>query len=135
MNKRKMTKTMSLAKTRGLSTGWDDFMRRELSDPARARTYLEVAIDEFRASGDGDDFLEALRYLAKAKGGIAEVARKTGFNRESLYRTLSRRGNPQFRTVLAVINALGMQLKIEPAPQAGILTGSLRKFPRSQSGF
>ena len=104
-----------LEKAHSLSRGWDDFMRGELADAERAQTYLEVAIDEFRESGDGDDFLEALRYLAKANGGIAEVARKTGFNRESLYRTLSRHGNPRFRTVLGVIDALGMRVKIERA--------------------
>jgi probable addiction module antidote protein len=102
-------------KVHSVSQSWDDFMRDELADTGRAQAYLEVAIDEFRGSGKAEDFLQALRFLAKSKGGIAEVARKTGLNRESLYRTLSRRGNPQFRTVLGVIDALGMRVRIEPA--------------------
>ena len=101
-----------LEKAHSLSRGWDDFMRGELADAERAQTYLEVAIDEFRESGDGDDFLEALRYLAKANGGIAEVARKTGFNRESLYRMLSNRGNPEFRSLDALLHALGFRLAV-----------------------
>jgi DNA-binding phage protein len=45
---------------------------------------------------------------------MADIARKTGVSRESLYRTLSRRGNPQFKTVLGVIGALGMRVQIAP---------------------
>jgi len=102
-------------KARAMSRSWDDFMRDELADAARAQAYLEVAIEEFRESGNAEAFLEALGHLARARGGIAEVARKTGLNRESLYRTLSRHGNPQFRTVLGVIDALGMRVRIEPS--------------------
>jgi len=93
---------------------WDDFMRNELANPARARAYLEVAIEESLESGSVGDFLEALRHLAQAGSGMADVARKAGVSRESLYRTLSRRGNPQFKTVLGVIGALGMRVQIAP---------------------
>ena len=96
------------------SRGWDDFMRDELVNPARARAYLEVAIEKFRESGSVEDFLEALRHLAQAGNGMADIARKTGVSRESLYRTLSRHGNPQFKTVLGVIGALGMRVQIAP---------------------
>jgi probable addiction module antidote protein len=93
---------------------WDDFMRDELANPVRARAYLEVAIEEFQETGGVEDFLEALRHLAQAGSGMADVARKAGVSRESLYRTLSRRGNPQFKTVLGVIGALGMRVQIAP---------------------
>jgi probable addiction module antidote protein len=46
---------------------------------------------------------------------MADIARKTGVSRESLYRTLSRHGNPQFKTVLGAIGALGMRVQIAPA--------------------
>jgi probable addiction module antidote protein len=115
MSKKKSGKKAHLEKTRHLSRSWDDFMGEELADPTRAQAYLEVAIEEFRESGNAEAFLEALGQLAKARGGMSQIARKTGLNRESLYRTLSRHGNPQFRTVLGVIDALGMRVKIEPA--------------------
>jgi probable addiction module antidote protein len=89
-------------------------MRDELADPARACAHLEVAIEEFQQSGNAEDFLEALRHLAQAGNGMADVARKAGVSRESLYRTLSRHGNPQFKTVLGVIGALGMRVQIAP---------------------
>jgi len=45
---------------------------------------------------------------------MADSARKTGVSRESLYRTLSRHGNPQFKAVLGVIGALGKRVQIAP---------------------
>ena len=41
---------------------------------------------------------------------MTEVARKAGLGRESLYKALSRDGNPELATVLAVIKALGLRL-------------------------
>lgn len=115
MTKKTTDKKTRIRKTRTMSRSWDNFMHDELTNPAQAQAYLEVAIEEFQDNGDVEHFLEALRYLAKARGGMAEVARKTGLSRESLYRTLSQRGNPRFRTVLGVINALGMRFRVEPS--------------------
>jgi probable addiction module antidote protein len=38
------------------------------------------------------------------------VAAGAGVKREALYRALSAKGNPEFRTVLQVMAALGLQL-------------------------
>lgn len=53
----------------------------------------------------------ALRHLAQARG-IAKVA---GIERESLYRALSRRGNPRLSTLVAVTKAIGLKLTVEAA--------------------
>lgn len=41
------------------------------------------------------------------------VAKAAGVSRESLYRTLSRRGNPKIDTVMELLRALGLKLTIE----------------------
>ena len=41
---------------------------------------------------------------------MSQVARDTGMSRESLYRSLSGEGNPEFATVMKVIKALGIRL-------------------------
>ena len=41
---------------------------------------------------------------------MAQIARDTGLGRESLYKALSPDGNPEFATILKVINALGLKL-------------------------
>jgi probable addiction module antidote protein len=41
---------------------------------------------------------------------MTQVAREAGLGRESLYKALSREGNPEFATVLKVVRALGFRL-------------------------
>jgi len=81
-----------------------------LQDPQEAAAYLNAAIEE----GDRETFLLALRNVAEAHGGIKCIADKAHVNRESLYRTLSRRGNPEIKTLLNLLNGMGLRLAVEP---------------------
>ena len=56
----------------------------------------------------------ALGDIARSKG-MTHIARKTGLGRESLYKSLSSEGNPEFATVLKVIQVLGLRLRATPA--------------------
>ena len=67
--------------------------------------YLEVAFEE----GDPALIAAALGDIARAKG-MTQVARETGLGRESLYKALSAQGNPEFATILKVVQALGLRL-------------------------
>ena len=69
--------------------------------------YLEDAWDE----DDPGVFLIALRDVAKVKG-IANIAEATGLGRESLYKTLNGQTKPRWDTVLRVMRALGVRLKV-----------------------
>jgi probable addiction module antidote protein len=62
--------------------------------------------------------LLALRTVAEAYGGLGAVAAEAGISRESLYRALSPKGNPTLRTLLAVLNAVGLKLSVEPGGRA-----------------
>ena len=68
--------------------------------------YLDAALE------DGDPALVAaiLGDIARSKG-MAKVAKRTGLGRESLYKTLSKDGNPRLETFLKVVHALGLKLK------------------------
>jgi probable addiction module antidote protein len=52
-----------------------------------------------------------------AFGGIPKVAAAAGLNANSLYRALSRNGNPELSTLLAVVRTMGLQLSVTPAPR------------------
>jgi len=58
--------------------------------------------------------LDALRRIAKPRGGIAEAARNAGVKPESLHRAPAERGNARISTLHAVNNAVGLRLTIEP---------------------
>ena len=49
---------------------------------------------------------------------MASVAQETGLGRESLYKSLSPDGNPEFATVLKVVRALGLRLQATAASGA-----------------
>ena len=63
--------------------------------------YLAAAFQ----TGDAAIIAHALGVAARAKG-MSQVAEVSGCAREQLYRSLSRRGNPTLKTVLAIMNAL-----------------------------
>lgn len=45
---------------------------------------------------------------------MTQIARETGLGRESLYKALSIEGNPEFATVLKVLQSLGLRLQVVP---------------------
>ena len=83
---------------------WDAADHLETKEDMAA--YLEVALED----GDPALVVAALGDIARSKG-MTNIARETGLGRESLYKALSLEGNPEFATVLKVIQALGLRLR------------------------
>jgi len=81
-----------------------------LKDPHEAAAYLEAAIED----GDQGALMLALRHVAQAQGGVAAVARKSKLTREATYRMLSENGNPELKSLTAVLAATGLQLSVKP---------------------
>jgi probable addiction module antidote protein len=89
------------------------------SKPFDAANYLdsEEAVAEYITEAlltyDIDVITRAIGVAAKLKG-MSDVAKETGLSRESLYKALSGEGHPQFETIALVLQALGLQLRVEP---------------------
>ena len=92
------------------ATSYQKDLIESLKDPCEASAYLNAAIEE----GDRPVFLLALRNVAEANGGMTALAAKTRLSRESLYRMLSMRGNPEIKSLNVVLQAMGLRLAIEP---------------------
>lgn len=86
-----------------------------LRDPATAAAYLNAAAQEI----DPGAFLQALRNVAEAAGGISRMAARTKLNRQQLYRTLSKAGNPELRSLTKILDAAGLQLVVTTKPKRG----------------
>lgn len=71
------------------------------------RLALKAAFEE--DPGDGSLIAATLGDIAKARG-MTQLAKETGLARESLYRALSGKGNPEFATIIKVTRALGVQM-------------------------
>jgi probable addiction module antidote protein len=73
---------------------------------------IAAYITEALATGDAALITHALGVIARTRG-MTRIARETGLSRESLYRALSADGNPEFLTVLKIMEALGLRLTAE----------------------
>lgn len=95
-----------MAKT--ATTLWDPADHLKTDEDMAA--YLEAALEE----GDPALVAAALGNIARANG-MTQVACDAGLGRESLYKSLSPAGNPEFATILKVVSALGLQRHAAPA--------------------
>jgi probable addiction module antidote protein len=87
---------------------YQDSLKGALKDPGEAEAYLNASLDE----NDPDLFLLALRNVAEAQGGMSKFAKKAKLNRESLYRMLSKKGNPQLDSLTQLLDVMGFRLAI-----------------------
>ena len=93
------------------SKAYQEDLIESLQNPREAEAYLNAALEE----EDPELFLLALRNVTEAQGGVAQLAEKTKLNRESLYKMLSERGNPELRSLDALLHALGFRLAVTAA--------------------
>ena len=76
-------------------------------DEAFRLDYLNQAL----AHEDQRMILQALRNVAKVSGGMTQLAKSTGFNRQHLYHTLSGKGNPTWVRIEKIFDGLGYPLR------------------------
>ena len=84
---------------------YDELLLKSLQDPNEAAEYLTACYEDSAIV-----FLQGLRMVVEAHGGIAELAKKTNLNRESLYRMLSEQGNPQLSSLSVILEQIGLSL-------------------------
>lgn len=85
------------------------------NDPAFAAEYLNAILED----GSQPELLLALRRMAEAFGGVSKLAQTTKLNATTLYRTLSPRGNPELKSLRALLKAMGMRLAVQPVRVRG----------------
>ena len=76
-------------------------------------------------SGHAGYVAHAVGIIARAEGGLSWLARKTGHPRQSLHKALGKRGNPSLSTLLPVLEALGLRLRVERASPRAAEPGEL----------
>ena len=93
------------------SIDYHHYLIESLKNTDEAVGYLNAALDD----GDIAGFLEALRNVIEAQGGMTRLAAKTSKGRNSLYKTVSRQGNPHLKSAHDILHALGFQLAVTKA--------------------
>jgi len=82
------------------------------ADRELAIEYLKVSMESLSIPEERAGALLSLRAVAEAYGGLGAVAAAAGISRESLYRALSPKGNPTLKTLVAVLNTVGLRLSV-----------------------
>lgn len=83
----------------------------KLHDAAFATAYLNEALSD----EDSRVFLLALKnVIAAQEENISTIAKKANLTRTSIYRILSQTGNPKLTNIISLLNAIGLQLAVQP---------------------
>jgi len=85
----------------------EDLLKR-LRDPQYAAEYLAQLL----AEKDSAAFLIALKDVVEAGGGVSALAGRVGIKRPSLYKILSKEGNPTLATLQEMLKPLGLRVSI-----------------------
>lgn len=89
---------------------YQDELIRDLQDPTEAKGYLNAAIQE----GDPEIFFIALKNVAQAQpGGLTNLAKNAGINRNDLQKILTGKSNPTLKDFFTVMQALGLHFSID----------------------
>ncbi|MDO8401316.1 MAG: putative addiction module antidote protein [Bradyrhizobium sp.] len=99
--------------------------------PSDVATFLNQAFE----SGDVERICLAIGLALKAHN-IADVARKSGLDRPTVYRAFAGNGaSPNFTTVIGVLSAMGFRLKVtaKRGGRASVSRIRSRSQARSQS--
>ena len=91
----------------------DEYMVESLKDPKEAALYLTAAAEE----NDVALLLDGLALVAKAHG-FSKMAKKASLSRMGLYKSISKKGNPQLKTFLSLLAASGLKISFEPTATA-----------------
>ena len=103
-----------MSKLKGVVSHHEAEVAELRADRELAVEYLKAAMESLDNPNDRAAGLLALRTVAEAYGGLGVVAAEAGISRETLYRTLSPKGNPTLKTLLAVLKTVGLRLSVEP---------------------
>lgn len=98
------------------SINYQNYLIESLKNPEEAAGYLNAALE----GGDTEVFLLALQNVIKANGGMTKVAEKSKKSRTSLYKSLSKNGNPYLNGTKEILSAIGMHFSVTPITQQSL---------------
>lgn len=88
---------------------FEDHLNERLREPEYAAIYVETALEQ----GGIEEFLYALREVIVAQeGGMQRVAAESRRGRESMYKSLSKQGNPRIKTLDSILHSVGMRITV-----------------------
>ena len=88
---------------------YDKELLKSLKNPIEAAAYLNAALEE----KDPTLFLMAYYNVVRAHG-MKKIAKAARIHRVSLKKMLSKKGNPEWKSLFKVLTASKLRLRVEP---------------------
>ena len=86
--------------------------KTDLKKRLREAEYAAEYLAQVLAEKDNVAFLIALKDVVEAGGGIGRLAGRVGLKRPSLYKILSKNGNPTLETLQEILEPLGLRVSV-----------------------
>ncbi len=93
---------------------WRAFLIEQLAEEEDMSGYLSAVMEEYQTHGNAAVIQISLESIVEAKGGIAEVAKKTDIDPQILSDVLTRKEALHIDMFTTVLNAIGCRLSIVP---------------------
>ena len=93
---------------------WRDVLIEDLAaDHEAAIGFLQAVLADYQIYRDPTALVSALRAVIDAKGGISELAKRTGTDPHTLLEVLSSEAAPRVDMFVTILTVLGCRLSIE----------------------
>ena len=99
---------------------WRDILIEQLTaDPTAAIGFLQAVMEDYQVFGNPAAVVSAVQAVVESQGGVAEVAKRTNMDPQTLTKVLSNGDAPRVDTLRIILTALGCRLSIEPLKAEG----------------
>ncbi len=101
-----------MTKKRKRTVPHEDGLLEDFKDPKFLEAYLNDMLQDIHTIEGQQMFLITLNRIAKVHG-MSHTAEVSNVQRESLYKALSKKGNPRLSTFSSVLHTLGFGLQVK----------------------
>ena len=94
---------------------WREYLIERLAaDREEAIGFLQAVMEDYQVFRNPAAVMSAVQAVIESQGGIAEVAKRTHMDPQTLTEVLSNEAAPRVDTLTTILTALGCRLSIEP---------------------
>ena len=94
---------------------WRDILIEQLAaDREEAIGFLQAVMEDYQVFRNSAAVVSAVQAVIESQGGIAEVAKRSSMEPQTLTEVLSSEDAPSVDTLTTILTALGCRLSIEP---------------------
>ena len=97
------------------SGSFKEYWIEKIKNPKERAAYINAALED----GNPKILLAVLKDCVEAMGGVTWLAHEAHLTRATIYKILSREGNPKYDSLLKVLTPLGLRLNVTPAGTGG----------------